>query len=211
MWRTGVQYTPDISKGTVHAITLLGATATIANPLNSPGIAGFSNVFFLVVTNSSGGASTLTFGTAYDTTYVAPDNGDTSTLMLLNIGGTWYQLGGTGGAGGTPTEIRSPDLSNSAVASDASGVVIQAGSGDQVVIGQQGNTQIVCRNNGVLDLGGSGQVVNIGNHAGALIAFFGHTFQGLQTLTGSWGGLQVGKDLATILANYGLIVDNSTL
>lgn len=89
----GAEFTPDLSQGTVFSLTLLGATATIANPVGTPVIAGFDNLIILQVTNASGDASDITFGDAYDTAFVAPADGETATVMLLNIAGVWYQLG----------------------------------------------------------------------------------------------------------------------
>lgn len=96
----GGTYTPNLSSGGLHVVTLAGATATIANPINNPPVAGCANLLVLVITNASGGASAITFGTAYDTDMVAPANGDTASVQLLNIGGTWFQLGASNGGGG---------------------------------------------------------------------------------------------------------------
>lgn len=90
----GETYAPDLRQAMEHNITLTGATATIDNPvLGGLSISGWANLLVTHVRNSSGGAVTITWGSAYrQPAFTDPANGSgVITLWHFDLTtGLWY-------------------------------------------------------------------------------------------------------------------------
>ena len=93
----GLTYQPDLRQAVEHNITLTGATATIGNPiLGAMQKAGWANILITHVRNASGGAITITWGSAYrQAAFTDPADGDgVVTMWHFDVtNGLWYSSG----------------------------------------------------------------------------------------------------------------------
>lgn len=95
--QNGETYAPDLRQGGHQHIHIAGAAVTIANPiLGGFSFAGWSQVLFTHVMNESGGAITITWGSAYkQAAFTDPTdgNGVATVWNFDSNSGLWYSSG----------------------------------------------------------------------------------------------------------------------
>jgi hypothetical protein len=95
--QNGEVYAPDLRQGMHHHIHIAGAAVTVNNPiLGGFEFAGWSNLLLTHVLNESGGAITITWGSAYrQPAFTDPADGDgVVTLWNFDTGnGLWTSSG----------------------------------------------------------------------------------------------------------------------
>lgn len=93
----GETYEPDLRQACEHNIIITGAAVTIANPiLGAMSVSGFANILITHVRNASGGAITITWGSAYrQAAFTDPADGDGVITMwhFDRSTGLWYSSG----------------------------------------------------------------------------------------------------------------------